>query len=74
MPETTTNGTGAGLQLRDWLAEPEVPTELPPARESDRPLPQPLPQPRQSAPATAAAERQRRQAVSDAALRVSRNI
>ncbi len=68
MPESTTNGAGAGLQLRDWLAEPEAPTELPPAREPDRPLPQPLSQPRQSAPATAATERQRRAAVSDAAL------
>jgi hypothetical protein len=64
MPESTTNGAGAGLQLRDWLAEPEVPAELPAARGPDRPLPQPRPD--SSTPT--AAERQRRPAVSDAAL------
>lgn len=64
MPESTTNGAGAGLQLRDWLAEPEAPAEQPPARESDRPPPQPS----QHAPSPAVAERQRRPAVSDAAL------
>jgi hypothetical protein len=70
MPESTTNGAGAGLQLRDWLAEPESPAELPAAREPNHPQPQPQP----SAPPPAITERQRRQAVSDAALRPSRNI
>lgn len=64
MPESTTNGAGAGLQLRDWLAEPETSAEQLPASEPNRPQPQP----RQSAPATVGVERQRRQAVSDAAL------
>jgi hypothetical protein len=64
MPESTTNGAGAGLQLRDWLAEPESPAELPAAREPNHPQPQPQP----SAPPPAITERQRRQAVSDAAL------
>ncbi|MEI8305711.1 MAG: hypothetical protein WCF99_01480 [Chloroflexales bacterium] len=64
MPESITNGAGAGLQLRDWLAEPEAPAEQLPAGEPNRPQPQPRP----SAPATAITERQRRAAVSDAAL------
>jgi hypothetical protein len=64
MSDSTTNGAGAGLQLRDWLAEPETSAEQLPVSEPNRPQPQPRP----STPATAATERQRRQAVSDAAL------
>jgi hypothetical protein len=64
MPEFTTNGAGAGLQLRDWLAEPETSAVQLPASEQNRPQPQPQP----SAPPPAITERQRRQTVSDAAL------
>jgi hypothetical protein len=62
MPESTTNGAGAGLSFRDWLAEPEATTEAPPASEPNRPQPQP------SMPPPAITERQRRAVVSDAAL------
>lgn len=60
----STNGAGAGLQLRDWLSEREAAPELPSSQESDRQPPQPGP----STPPAAPTERQRRQVVSDAAL------
>lgn len=60
MPEST-NGTVSGLQLRDWLAEPEAPLESLPASEAESASkPEPA--------STVSRERQRRAAVSDAAL------